>query len=288
MEVNQIGKKLILITGCNKGVGYGIFKNLASRPDNHSFIMAVRSAERGKAALEELEKTIPKLSERTIIQELDVSKTESVDKFVQWVKDSGNKIDCLINNAGMALKGDTFNEDKEKLTAAMVEETFQLNFYGTINFTEKVLPYIVDSGKIVTITSGLGRLFKLTSDELKKKFDNAKITREELFALAKQYHDDVADRSFDTKGWPKQCYPISKLFLNVYMRILGKNEEVVKRGIQVCGCCPGYVRTDATGPDAPRSIDEGSVCPCDMVYLPWKINPEWQGGFFSDSVLTAL
>lgn len=281
MEAGQIGKKLILITGCNKGVGFGIIKNLAARPDNHSFIMAVRSAERGKQALEELEKTVPKVSERTIIQVLDISKTESIDKFVQWVKDSGKKIDCLINNAGMAYKGDVFNEE-------VVRVTFQTNFYGTIDFTEKMLPYIVDSGKIITVASSAGKLSRLSSEELKKKFDNPKITRDEVFALAKQFYDNAVDGTFESKGWPRQGYAISKLCLNIYLRTLGRNPEVVKKGIQVYSCCPGWVRTDMAGPKATRSIEEGAVCPCDLVYFPWKINPEWQGNFFYDSVLTSL
>eukprot|EP00826_Nyctotherus_ovalis_P018624 TRINITY_DN15599_c0_g1_i18.p1 TRINITY_DN15599_c0_g1~~TRINITY_DN15599_c0_g1_i18.p1 ORF type:complete len:179 (+),score=65.85 TRINITY_DN15599_c0_g1_i18:88-624(+) len=159
MQAATIGSKLILITGCNKGVGYGILKNLASRTDNHSFIMAVRSAERGKKTLEEIEKEVPKLTERTAIHELDLASTESIDKFVKWLKDSGKKVDCLINNAGMAYKGDTFNEE-------VVRVTFQTNFYGTIDFTEKMLPLIVDSGKIITVTSSAGKLGRLTSEEL--------------------------------------------------------------------------------------------------------------------------
>jgi len=281
MQAASIGSKLILITGCNKGVGYGILKNLAARPDNHSFIMAVRSSERGKKALDELEKQIPKLNERTTIQELDISKTESIDNFVKWIKDSCKKIDCLISNAGTAFKGDIFNEE-------VVRVTFQTNFYGTVDLIEKMLPYVADSGKIITITSSTGKLAKLKSEELKKKFDDPKITREEVFALAKQFYDNVVDETYESKGWPRQGYAMSKLCLNIYTRIFGRNPEVTKRDIQVYGCCPGWVRTDMAGPNATRSIEEGSVCPCDLVYFPWKINPELQGQFFYDSKVTPL
>jgi NAD(P)-dependent dehydrogenase (short-subunit alcohol dehydrogenase family) len=84
MEViGEISSKVIMIIRCNRGIGFGILNKLAEQPDNHSFIMIVRSADNGKNPLEELEKTIPKLGERVTIHELEISKPESVDSFVK-------------------------------------------------------------------------------------------------------------------------------------------------------------------------------------------------------------
>jgi len=44
------------------------------------------------------------------------------------------------------------------------------------------------------------------------------------------------------------------------------------------------VRTELGGPHAPRSLEEGIVCPIYMVELPFKVNPEFQGKFFYDQV----
>eukprot|EP00826_Nyctotherus_ovalis_P060393 TRINITY_DN846_c0_g1_i1.p2 TRINITY_DN846_c0_g1~~TRINITY_DN846_c0_g1_i1.p2 ORF type:complete len:297 (+),score=92.08 TRINITY_DN846_c0_g1_i1:167-1057(+) len=270
MEGGSIGSKVIMITGCNRGIGLGILKNLAERADNHTFIMAVRSVDNGKKAVEELEKTIPRLGERVTIRELDLSKPESIDAFATWAKDSGKKIDCLINNAGTATKGDTFNEE-------VVRTTFQTNFYGSVDITEKLLPSIADSGKIIFVGSMLGCLGRLASEELKQSFNNPKITREQLFKLAEKFHADVADGSYKEKGWIAQGYRMASLCQNIYVRILGRDSEVVKRGIQVVSCSPGWVRTDMAGPKAPRSIEQGVVCPCSAVYFPWKIDPKYQG-----------
>ena len=278
--VEMIGRKLILVTGCNTGLGFAIVKNLALKPENHDFIMAVRSIERGKIALEELEKLVPSISKRITLKELDISKSEIIDNFIKWIKDSGLKVDCLINNAGIFIKGD-INEE-------IVNTTFRTNFYGTVEFTEKMLHYITDSGKIITVTGSLGKLIRLESEELKKEFTNPMINREMVFELAKRYHDDVVDGTYDKKGWPKLPYIISKLCLNVYIRIFGKDPEILKRGIQVYACCPGKVKTGMAGPHANRTPDEGSVCPCDLVYFPWTINPELQGNFFFDSKVTPL
>ncbi len=279
--MEPLASKLIMITGCNKGIGYGILKNLAARKESYRFIMAVRSAERAAQALAELEKIVPKVSARTTVKEVDIASSESIDKFVGWIKESGTKVDCLVNNAGMAFKGDAFNEE-------VVRVTFQTNYYGTFELTEKLLPYIASNGKIVTISSSMGKLSILTSEALRKEFDDPKITREKLNALAKRFHDDVVAGNYKEKGWPRQSYGVSKVCTNIYNRILARDEDVVKRGIQVYACCPGWVRTDMAGPKAPRSIEEGAVCPCDLVQLPWKVNPELQGKFFYDSKVTPI
>lgn len=266
----SIGSKVIMITGCNKGIGFGILQNLAQRKDDHSFIMAVRSIDGGKKAVKELEEQIPKIGERVIVHELDLSKTESIDSFVKWVKESGKKIDCLINNAGVFLRG-------QALTEEVVRTTFQTNFYGTVDITEKLLPYITDSGKIVFVGSILGSFGRLTSEELKKSFKNPDITREKLFELAKKFFADVKDGTYKEKGWIDQSYRMASLFQNIYVRILGKNKEVVKRDIQVYSCSPGWVRTEMGTEEGPRSIEEGTTCPCNAVYFPWKIDPKLQG-----------
>eukprot|EP00831_Metopus_contortus_P070942 TRINITY_DN64895_c0_g1_i3.p1 TRINITY_DN64895_c0_g1~~TRINITY_DN64895_c0_g1_i3.p1 ORF type:complete len:306 (+),score=49.79 TRINITY_DN64895_c0_g1_i3:146-1063(+) len=273
--------KRIMITGSNKGVGYGILENLATRPEKHRFIMAVRNAALGKAAVQELEKTIPGLSDRVKILEVDISKSESIDKFIKELSEAKEQIDCLVNNAGTAYHGDIFNEE-------VVRVTFQTNFYGTVEFTEKMLPYIVDGGKIVFVTSSGGKLGRLPSEELKKKFTSPDINKEKIFALAKKFYDDVVANTYEKEGWPKQAYCMSKLHMNIYIRWFANTETILKRGIQVYSCCPGWVRTDMAGPKATRSIQEGSICPSDLVCFPYKIDPEKQGKFFYDSVVTPI
>ena len=276
-----IGTKTIVITWCNKGVGYGILMNLAQRPEPHRLIMAVRSAELGRTALAELEKLVPHISDRVTIHELDISISASIDQFVQWIKDSSVHVDCLLNNAGMAYHGDIFNEE-------VIRVTFQTNFYGTVELTEKMSPYMSESSKVIFVASSVGKLERLKSPVLKQEFDSPTITREQLYALAKRFYDDVVANVFEKNGWPRSAYGISKLCLNIYTRILARNPDILKRNIQVYSCCPGWVRTDMAGPQAPRTIQEGAVCPCDLVYLPWHINPELQGKFFYDSKVTPI
>jgi len=74
---------------------------------------------------------------------------------VSWIGTTygKGKIDCLINNAGIAWKGDAFDTE-------VVKGTFATNYYGTVDLTEKLKDFIADNGKIISITSSAGKFGK--------------------------------------------------------------------------------------------------------------------------------
>ncbi len=273
--------KLIMITGCNKGVGFGILENLAMNNPNYRFLAAVRSLQRGEQALNDLKKSVPNIHERVSLKELDISKSKSIDEFVNWIKDHGVKIDCLVNNAAIAFQ-------TSKVEPKIVDETFQTNLFGTIGLTEKLLPFISDNGKIINITTDVATFGTLKSPEYQKRLQSESLNKEELFNIAKDYHDKVAAHHpiLTDHPFPKESYPVyyfSKLLLSVYTRILCNYEDIKKRGIQVYSCSPGWTKTDIGGPMADKTIQEGSTCPCNVINLPWKFNESLQGKLFVNS-----
>ena len=98
--------------------------------------------------------------------------------------------------------------------------------------------------------------------------------------MVKQYYDDIINHRGTNKGSGQESACVAGLCQNAYRRTLGKREDIIKKGIQVYSCAPGWVRTDMGGPEAPLSIEEAAVGPSMLVYLPWKINPEFQGKIF--------
>lgn len=54
------------------------------------------------------------------------------------------------------------------------------NFYGTIEFTEKMIPVLSEKGKVVTLGSTAGRMAfnKITNDDLKKRWRKEGISRQ--------------------------------------------------------------------------------------------------------------
>lgn len=278
----MLGKRTIIVTGGNKGIGYAIVEKLLNQNSNFEVIMAIRSFERGEEALKNLSKSIPDAEKRVKVEQLDISSPQSIDKFISIISNRAEKIDALINNAGMAYKGDQFDID-------VVKNTFQTNFYGTVSLTEKILPFITSEGKIITVGSSAGKFHILKSNKLREAFDKSNLSREELFSLANDFHKAVEDNTFAEKGFPKQSYAMSKLCINLYtMKILPQMEEVKTKDIQIYACCPGWCRTDMAGPKASKSAEEGAETPVYLVNLPWKLNAEYQGQFFYENKVSSL
>jgi len=270
-------KKTIVVTGSNKGIGYAIIERLAKEHPEYDIIMAVRTVSNGEEALKKLAASNPDIEKRVRVEELDVSNFESIDKFVSRI----GPIDILINNAGIAAKGDNFD-------AKIVQDTFQTNFYGTIELSEKMVKNINNNGKIITVGSSAGLLNKIKDEKLKESFANPKITRSELFDLAKLYYDSVVDDTFEQKGFPKQGYAMSKLCINTYAKILGQQKEVLDKNIQVYVFCPGWCRTDMAGDKAPKSAEDGADTCAYLVDLPWEVNNDLQGKFFYERQVKSL
>ena len=277
--------KLIMITGCNKGVGFGILENLAINRSGYKFLMAVRSLKRGEEAVQELKSLVHNIEERVTLRELDIANSASIDSFVQWIKEKGIKVDCLVNNAGIAIK-------TNKLNHHITKETFQTNFYGTVELTEKMLPLLPEHAKIINITTDTASFGTLKDPNFHSKLDKQGLTREELFQVAKEF-EDLASKEPEKQNhpFPTEAYPVynfSKLLVSVYTRLLASNPEMQKRGIQVYSCSPGWVKTDIGGPTAEFTIQEGSQCPCNIINMPYEFKPDLQGKFFCNSEVTPL
>lgn len=106
--------KSIIITGSNKGIGYGIVEGLAQHPKAWKIYMACRNLELANNSKTELLSKYPEASIETL--ELDVSSNDSIDKFISNLQDKNILVDVLVNNAGIAWKGDAFDYDIVKAT----------------------------------------------------------------------------------------------------------------------------------------------------------------------------
>ena len=100
--------KSAIVTGANKGIGFQAARKLLER--NYNVILACRSLENAeKAKLELASLTSAKGNIETA--QLDISNPESIKKFVADSQALKRKIDVLINNAGIAFKGDAFDDN---------------------------------------------------------------------------------------------------------------------------------------------------------------------------------
>eukprot|EP01017_Pseudomicrothorax_dubius_P010116 TRINITY_DN13575_c0_g2_i2.p1 TRINITY_DN13575_c0_g2~~TRINITY_DN13575_c0_g2_i2.p1 ORF type:complete len:280 (-),score=27.40 TRINITY_DN13575_c0_g2_i2:24-863(-) len=273
--------KRLIVTGCNRGIGHGIIKKLCSEKRAMDIIFTTRDSAAGAKVLEEFQQEFPEMKDRLYLGTLDISSSESIDGFVQWISTKFGKVDILVNNAAILWRGDDLTEE-------IVRTTFQTNFYGTIELTEKLLPYLNDSGKVVMISSALGKFHRIGDQKVVEMLDSPDITIETIYDYAKEIYNQVIENRVKMDTRDRLAYALSKLLLSLWVRAYVKKPEITTRNIQIYACCPGWVRTDMGGPHAHKSIEEGTVCPLYLVDLPHEINPELQGKFFLESKVTSL
>ena len=90
-------KKVAVVTGGNKGIGFAIVKGLVAKFDGAVYLTA-RNVERGNGAVKELEKSGVVAS----FHQLDIDDRSSVEKLRDYMKDKYGGIDVLVNNAGIS------------------------------------------------------------------------------------------------------------------------------------------------------------------------------------------
>ena len=99
MEIFDLSGKIAIVTGGNLGIGYAIAKGLANA--GAAVVVANRSAAGGAKAAESLKDE----GLQAITVPTDVAKKSSVSNLVTRVIDDFNRIDILVNSAGVIARG---------------------------------------------------------------------------------------------------------------------------------------------------------------------------------------
>lgn len=129
----SLANKWVLITGASSGFGAAAARIFATQ--GCRLLLGARRVDRlEKVAAEARRAGAPEVH----FQALDVSKTDSVEAFLAWVKAKTKSVDVLINNAGGAHGLDTVATAKDEDWDAM----FQSNVLGLLRVTRATLPLI--------------------------------------------------------------------------------------------------------------------------------------------------
>jgi NAD(P)-dependent dehydrogenase (short-subunit alcohol dehydrogenase family) len=133
----------ILVTGCNRGIGYQLCKQLQRRGDEVIGICRMESD------------NIRELGIR-LVSGIDVGKDQSISLLREALGDQ--KIDVLVNNAGI-LRNDTLGE----LNYEEMAEQFHVNSLGPLRVTEALLENLGEGSKVAIVTSRVGSIADNTS-----------------------------------------------------------------------------------------------------------------------------
>ena len=135
---------VILVTGASRGIGREIAKNLALR-GNKVIANYYKSEEQAQS--------LQKESENIDIYKADVSNREEVKHMVGYAINKYEKIDVLINNAGIS-ENKLFTE----ITDSDWQKIINTNLYSAFCVTQEVLPNMLHykQGCIINISSVWG------------------------------------------------------------------------------------------------------------------------------------
>ncbi len=98
-NIPELKGKTIIVTGGNSGLGYESLKAFAMR--GAEVILASRSKENGEHSKDEILKEFPDANITVMI--LDLGDLESVKEFASEFRKNYNKLDVLLNNAGIMM-----------------------------------------------------------------------------------------------------------------------------------------------------------------------------------------
>lgn len=223
-------QKIALITGANKGIGYGTAEQLGSL--GMQVIVAARDLAKAQAATAALR--AEGLNATPL--KLDVTSDEDIAAAARWVEVEYGRLDVLVNNAGVM--HDDLRKKPSQQSMATWRSSFDTNLFGLVAVTQAFLPLLKASaaGRIVNLSS------ILSSNTLHQQKDSG---------------------IYDMKA---PAYNVSKAAVNAWTVQLAW--ELKDTAIKVNAIHPGHVRTDMGGPGAPMSQAEGAATTVWAATLP--------------------
>jgi NAD(P)-dependent dehydrogenase (short-subunit alcohol dehydrogenase family) len=221
------GTATVLITGGNKGLGHETARRLGKL--GWRVFLGSRDEARGSEASERLAADGANV---TFVQ-LDVTSDDSVAAAVRTVRQSTDRLDVLINNAGITgeLVGPVDTVPRHLIPV------FEVNVFGPVRVTHAFLP-LLRAGRdprVVMVSSGAGSLAITTNPERKES------------------------------TYPHLMYPGSKAALNMITTQYAKAIPEIRFNL----ADPGFTATDLNGHQGTQTAAEGT----DVIIEPATTSP---------------
>ena len=143
--VIDISDKIVVVTGASRGIGKEIALNLAK--ENASVIMTYNS---NKMEAEELFQNICSFNDKCMLMKCDVTKADEVRILYKNILNKYNKVDVLINNAGIC--------DDNRVQMMSLEQwakVIEVNLTGCFICSRTISKNMIlnQSGKILNVSS---------------------------------------------------------------------------------------------------------------------------------------
>jgi NAD(P)-dependent dehydrogenase (short-subunit alcohol dehydrogenase family) len=156
-NIPDLAGKIAIVSGANSGIGYETARALAYK--KAKVILACRNKNKGEEAVRQIAHEYPEAKAELI--QLDLSDLASVRRFADEFARDYDRLDILINNAG--IMATPFGK-----TADGFESQFGTNHLGHFALTGLLLDRIIHTpqARVVTVSSGGHRFGEIDFDNL--------------------------------------------------------------------------------------------------------------------------
>ncbi|WP_391559232.1 SDR family oxidoreductase [Robertmurraya sp.] len=148
-------KKVALVTGGNRGIGYELVKQLAL--NGFKVILASRDSKKGQEATKKLKESDLDVT----FVGMDVDDQGSIRQAAITVDERFGRLDVLINNAGVIFdaNGKLLNMD-----SSILEKTMATNFFGAYHVIRSFIPLMEKQGygRIINVSSEYGAMSEMS------------------------------------------------------------------------------------------------------------------------------
>jgi NAD(P)-dependent dehydrogenase (short-subunit alcohol dehydrogenase family) len=226
-------KKVALITGANKGLGFETARQLGTQ--GITVLIGARDEARGKTAAE----TLVKEGIDAHYIHLDIEKPAGFKEVYKAIESQYGKLDILVNNAGINIEKSGWGVNTvTKSTPADMRKTFDTNFFNLVELTQVLLPLIekAPAGRIVNLSSILASL---------------------------EHHANPNSPIYNSKAF---AYDASKTALNQFTVHLA--HALKDTHVKVNSAHPGWVKTDLGTDAAPMNVQDGAKTSVWLATLP--------------------
>lgn len=192
----EVKKKTALVTGANSGMGKATAAALADQ--GFTVIMLCRNRERGEAAVKELKKD----NDRDLrVMLCNLGSMQDIRRFTEEFKANFDKLDVLVNNAGVISLERRETEDG-------LEEQFGVNHIGHFLLTLRLLDKMKPGSRIVVVASGAHKIGKIHFNDYNLKHGFNVITAYSQSKLANiLFARELAERLRGREITVNCCHP---------------------------------------------------------------------------------
>lgn len=135
-------EQIALVTGASSGIGEATAHALAR--EGYTVVLAARRADQLEAVVDEIG------DQKALAVPTDVTDEDDIMALVDRTLDAFDRIDVLVNNAGVIRRGSVASADRSD-----IRQQVEVNLLGLMNMTQAVLPHMLASGggDIVAVSS---------------------------------------------------------------------------------------------------------------------------------------